>query len=147
MGTAIRFTHSVQQLEKKGEAYGISSEAVDGMDLLAVMDAAAHAVETIKKTGKPYFLVCNTYRFRAHSMFDAELYREKSEVEEWKKKDPIPKFKDFLLKENLISEAQIAELESGVEEVIQNAIAFAEDGTWEATGDLTKFVYSENQSR
>lgn len=145
MGTAIRFTHSVQQLEKKGEAYGISSAAVDGMDLLAVMEAAQQAVETIKKTGKPYFLVCNTYRFRAHSMFDAELYREKSEVEEWKKKDPIPKFKDFLLNGNLISEAQIAELESGVEEEIQKAIAFAEDGTWEATSDLTKFVYSENR--
>lgn len=145
MGTAIRFTHSVQQLEKKGPAYGIESAAVDGMDLLAVMEATQKAVKTIKETGKPYFLVCNTYRFRAHSMFDAELYREKSEVEEWKKKDPIPKFQEFLLKENLISAGQIAEIETAVEEEIQKAIAFAEDGTWEETGDLTRFVYSETQ--
>ncbi|MDI1323866.1 MAG: pyruvate dehydrogenase (acetyl-transferring) E1 component subunit alpha [Algoriphagus sp.] len=146
MGTAIRFTHSVQQLEKKGPAYGIESAAVDGMDLLAVMEAAEKAVKMIRETGKPYYLVCNTYRFRAHSMFDAELYREKSEVEEWKKKDPIPKFQDFLLKENLISAGQIAEIETAVEEEIRKAIAFGEDGTWEETGDLTRFVYSETQS-
>lgn len=146
MGTAIRYTHSITQLEKKAESYGIQSAAVDGMDLLEVMKATQKAVKSIRKTGKPYFLVCNTYRFRAHSMFDAELYREKSEVEEWKKKDPIPKFREFLLKENFITEVQIAELENSVEKEIQEAIAFAEDGTWETVNDLTKYVYSETQA-
>jgi pyruvate dehydrogenase E1 component alpha subunit len=145
MGTAIRFSHSIPHLEQKAEPYGIESAAVDGMDLMAVVEAAKKAVDYIRKTGKPYFLVCNTYRFRAHSMFDAELYREKSEVEEWKKKDPIPHFKDFLLKERLISETEITNLQNHVEKEIEKAIAFAEEGTWEAIADLTKFVYSENQ--
>jgi pyruvate dehydrogenase E1 component alpha subunit len=81
MGTAIRYTHAQTDLQKKGAAYGITSATVDGMDLMAVMQAANTATETIRQTGQPYFLVCNTYRFRAHSMFDAELYREKAK---WK---------------------------------------------------------------
>lgn len=146
MGTAIKFTHSVQELEKRGAAYGITSAAVDGMDLLAVMEAAREAVESIRKTGKPYFLVCNTYRFRAHSMFDAELYREKAEVEKWKKKDPIPKFKNYLLKANRISEKQLKEIEESVEEEVMQAINYAENGTWEDIRNLSKFVYSEKES-
>jgi pyruvate dehydrogenase E1 component alpha subunit len=93
MGTAIRFTHARQDLAKKADAYGIESAVTDGMDVLAVMQAARLAIAKIKESSKPFLLVCDTYRFRAHSMFDAELYREKSEVEEWKKRDPIPQFK------------------------------------------------------
>jgi len=145
MGTAIKLTHSIQQLEKKGPAYGIESAAVDGMDLLAVMEATEKALKVVKE-GKPYFLVCNTYRFRAHSMFDAELYREKSEVEEWKKKDPIPKFQEFLLKGKLITAKKITEIEKAVDAQIQEAIEFAEKGTWEDAKNLTRFVYSETES-
>ena len=143
MGTALRYTHSVQELEKKGQAYGIESNAVDGMDLLKVMDAANKAVEHVRSFGEPYFLVCNTYRFRAHSMFDAELYREKAEVEEWKKRDPIPKFREYLLKENLINEAELQEIEEKVNTEIQKAVDFAEAGTWEPIEELTRFVYTE----
>jgi pyruvate dehydrogenase E1 component alpha subunit len=147
MGTAIRFTHSVQQVELKGAAYGIESKAVDGMDLLEVLKETHKAVQYIRQTGKPYFLVCNTYRFRAHSMFDAELYREKSEVEIWKKKDPIPAFKSYLLKKNLITEEVAAELEKEVESMVQKSVDFAEAGSWEPVEDLTKFVYSEKNNR
>ncbi|MDR9458357.1 MAG: pyruvate dehydrogenase (acetyl-transferring) E1 component subunit alpha [Salegentibacter sp.] len=144
MGTALRFSHAVQEIEKKGQAYGIESKAVDGMDLLKVMAAANKAVEQVRNSGEPYLLVCNTYRFRAHSMFDAELYRKKSEVEKWKKRDPIPKFRKYLLKENLISETQLQEMEERLETEIQKAVDFAEAGTWEAKEELTRFVYSEN---
>jgi pyruvate dehydrogenase E1 component alpha subunit len=143
MGTAIRFTHSMQDLEKKGVAYGIESAAVDGMDLLKVMDAANTAVQKVRSGEKPYLLVCNTYRFRAHSMFDAELYRDKKEVDEWKKHDPIPQFQQYLLKEKLISEAEITEFEKKIELKIQKAVDFAEAGTWEPIEQLTRFVYSE----
>ncbi len=143
MGTALRFSHAMQEIEKKGQAYGIESKAVDGMDLLKVMTAADKAVEQVRSSGEPYLLVCNTYRFRAHSMFDAELYREKSEVEEWKKRDPIPRFRKYLLKQNLISEVQLQEMEERLKAEIQKAVDFAEAGTWEAKEELTRFVYSE----
>lgn len=145
MGTAIRFTHSMQELEKKGAAYGIESAAVDGMDLMKVMDAANTAVQKVRRSGKPYLLVCNTYRFRAHSMFDAELYRDKKEVEEWKKHDPIPKFQQYLLQEKLITETEIAEFESKIEKKIQKSVDFAEAGTWEPIDQLTQYVYSQNK--
>lgn len=144
MGTALRYSHSVQEIEKKGPAYGIETAAVDGMDLLHVMEAANKAVELVRSSGKPYLLVCNTYRFRAHSMFDAELYRDKAEVEEWKKRDPIPQFKEYLLKENLITVTQVKDLEEKLKNEIQKAVDFAEAGTWEPQEDLRRFVYTEN---
>lgn len=143
MGTALQYTHAETHLEKKGAAYGIETAVVDGMDVLAVKRAAREAVEKIRATGRPFFLVCNTYRFRAHSMFDAELYRDKSEVEEWKKRDPIPRLRDFLLKEKMISEQDVQDLEKKVEAEVQKAVDFAETGTWEPVEELTRFVYSE----
>jgi len=142
MGTALRFSHSVQEVEKKGAAYGVESAAVNGMDVLEVMKAAKTAVEYIRTTGKPYFLVCNTYRFRAHSMFDAELYREKSEVESWKERDPIPTLANALLKNGLITQTDIDKIEQSVKSEVQKAVDFAEEGTFEPLEDLTKYVYS-----
>lgn len=143
MGTALRYTHAETHLEKKGAAYGIETAAADGMDVLAVERAAREAVEKIRTTGKPFFLVCNTYRYRAHSMFDAELYRDKSEVEEWKKRDPISRLRDFLIKEKLITEQDVQDIEKKIEAEVQKAVDFAEAGTWEPVEELTRFVYSE----
>jgi len=143
MGTAIRFSHSITEIEKKGPAYGIDTAVADGMDVLAVEEAAKKATEKIRTTGKPFFLVCNTYRFRPHSMFDAELYRDKAEVQEWKKRDPISQLQQLLLEQNIIAKGDIDELNNNVEQEMQKAVAFAEAGTWEPVNELTKFVYSE----
>lgn len=145
MGTALRYSHAVPQLETKGVAYGITSAAVNGMDVLEVERAALAAVRYIHDTGKPYFLVCNTYRFRAHSMFDAELYRDKSEVEEWKRKDPIPALQQLLVQQGTITEEEIKALEEDIEKEVQKAVDFAEAGTWEPQEDLEKFVYSQTE--
>ncbi|ULQ57607.1 pyruvate dehydrogenase (acetyl-transferring) E1 component subunit alpha [Flavihumibacter rivuli] len=146
MGTAIRFSHSETHLEKKGEGYGMATMVVDGMDVLKVEAAAKQAVDTIRQTGKPLLLVANTYRFRAHSMFDAELYREKTEVEEWKQKDPIPALYRYMKEQFGFSEAAFQGIESKVEEEIKAAIDFAEKGKWEPVEELTRFVHSETQT-
>lgn len=143
MGTALRYTHAQTNLEMKGAAYGIASSSVDGMDLVAVMQAANAAVETVRNTGQPYFLVCNTYRFRAHSMFDAELYREKTEVEEWKKRDPIPGFFNYLTQQQILTDNDFKEAEAKVEQEVQQAVEFAETCKWEPVEELTKYTYSE----
>ncbi|MNY29949.1 Acetoin:2,6-dichlorophenolindophenol oxidoreductase subunit alpha [compost metagenome] len=134
------------ELEKKGPVYGIESLAVDGMDLRAVMEAADTAVQKVRTSGNPYLLVCNTYRFRAHSMFDAELYRDKKEVDEWKKRDPIPQFQQYLLQQRWITENEIAMMEEKIAHKIQIAVDFAEAGNWEPIDQLTKYVYSENKT-
>ncbi|PWA08696.1 pyruvate dehydrogenase (acetyl-transferring) E1 component subunit alpha [Flavobacterium laiguense] len=143
MGTALKYSHAMTDIEKKGTTYGIESAAVDGMDLRAVIEAANKAVKKVRSEEKPYLLVCNTYRFRAHSMFDAELYREKTEVDEWKKRDPIPQYQQFLLQKGWISESEIELMEQKIEHKIQMAVDFAEAGTWEPLEQLTKFIYSE----
>lgn len=138
-GSAVRYSHTVTELEKKGTA----SSTVDGMNLIKVMHAANTAVEKVRSSGKPYLLICNTYRFRAYSMFDAELYRAKKEVEEWKRRDPIPQFEQFLLQQQWITENEITDFESKINTKIQKALDFAEEGVREPLEQLTKFVYTE----
>lgn len=146
MGTAIQYTHAVTNLEVKGLPYGITTTSVDGMDLLAVLEAATQATDEIHKTSKPYLLICNTYRFRAHSMFDAELYRDKNEVEEWKKRDPIPKLQQVLMDKYGVVQKDIDDIVTRIETEVQRAVDFAEAGTWESIANLTKYVYSEKHN-
>lgn len=139
MGTALRFTHASTDLVRKGEAYGIPTHAVDGMDLRAVIQATDKATASIRKGDGPRMLVCETYRFRAHSMFDAELYREKNEVEEWKKRDPITQYQQHLA----LGEQDIKAMDLEVAAEVQRAIDFAEAGTWEPVESLLRHVTTE----
>jgi pyruvate dehydrogenase E1 component alpha subunit/2-oxoisovalerate dehydrogenase E1 component len=144
MGTALARSQALTDIARKASAYTIESEAVDGMDLQAVTNAAVKAVTVIREKGGPYFLECRTYRFRAHSMFDPELYRSKSEVEAWKKHDPIPAFTAAL--KGLISEGDIEAIENDVAAEIEDAVQFAESGTLEPVSSLERFVYSERRT-
>jgi pyruvate dehydrogenase E1 component alpha subunit len=145
MGTALNYTHAELDLEKKAIGYGIPSASVDGMNLLEVIKAAKTAVKEIKETGQPYFLVCNTYRFRAHSMFDAELYRDKSEVEQWKLKDPIKAFSAYVLAQKLLDQSSIDEIYKNVESEIASAVHYAENGSLEPVENLMRFMYTEKK--
>lgn len=143
MGTALFLSESETDISKKAAAYNLKSAFVDGMDILAVSEAAKKAVDFIRSKQRPYLLECRTYRFRAHSMFDAELYRDKAEVEKWKMRDPIKLFTSLLKKNEMISEKQLENLETQVEREIKEAVEFAENGKWEPVEELTRFVYSE----
>jgi pyruvate dehydrogenase E1 component alpha subunit len=146
MGTALKLSESVTDLTKKASSYGITSEAVDGMDVLAVEAAAKKATTAVKTDDRPYFLECRTYRFRGHSAFDTELYRAKTEVEEWKKHDPIVNFIQSLKDQGFLSDADLEKIEREVTTEIEEAVAFAEAGTWEPVENLTRFVYSERRT-
>ncbi len=89
MGTAIRKEHAGTELALRAASYGVTAWPVDGMDVLAVNDAAQRAVEAIRGGAGPHFLELRTYRFRAHSMYDSDRYRDKAEIAEWKQHDPI----------------------------------------------------------
>lgn len=143
MGTRLEHSHSGTDLARKAGAYNMAAGAVDGMDVLAVESAARMAAGHVRAGLGPYFLECRTYRFRAHSMYDPELYRDKAEVEEWKKRDPIPGLMRYMEEEGGVTEAEMAELEVAVAKEIADAVAFAEAGTFEPAGELLRFVYSE----
>ena len=102
-----------------------------------------NAIKYVRSGKGPYLLECRTYRFRAHSMFDPELYRTKEEVEEWKKRDPINNMVKLMKSKKLIRNKEIEKLNKKVEKEMQEAVDFAESGTWEPVEDLTKYVYSE----
>jgi TPP-dependent pyruvate/acetoin dehydrogenase alpha subunit len=113
------------------------------MDPVAVEAAAARSTVAIRAGEGPRFLECRTYRFRAHSMFDPELYRDKTEVEAWKKRDPIVRLSDWMRELGILHPADIDALEKEIAVEIAQAVAFAEQGAWEPAEDLTKDVYAE----
>jgi TPP-dependent pyruvate/acetoin dehydrogenase alpha subunit len=143
MGTALERSESQTRLTLKAASYEVPAWEVDGMDVLAVEDAARKAIESVRSGGGPHFLEMRTFRFRAHSMFDPELYRSKEEVEVWKERDPIELFTRRLITDGGLTEDDLATMESDVAEEIEAAVAFAEAGTWEPVEELTRFVYSE----
>jgi pyruvate dehydrogenase E1 component alpha subunit len=147
MGTALERSQAETSLTLKAASYGVPHQSVDGMDVLEVEEAGRRAVDFVRGGGGPYFLEFRTYRFRAHSMFDPELYRDKSEVARWKERDPIRLFSEFLKSQDLLSDEDLKGLEQDVAEEVQRAVDFAEAGSWEAVQDLTRFVYSETEVR
>ena len=140
MGMALARAEAETDLARKAAAYRMPGVAVDGMDVVAVEGAAGNAVEQVRAGGGPQFLECRTYRFRAHSMFDAQLYRAKDEVETWRKKGPIGRFQDWLMKNGLIREEEVHRIEADADAEIEKAVAFAESGTLEPVEELEKFV-------
>lgn len=143
MGTAIARAQVETDVALRAASYRMPSWSVNGMDVDAVATAAQRAVAAIRAGDGPHFLEFHTYRFRAHSMFDAELYRDKAEVEAWKAKCPINGYLATLRTAGLIDDAALTAMESAVRAEIDDAVAFAEESAWESVGELTRFVLSE----
>jgi pyruvate dehydrogenase E1 component alpha subunit len=146
MGTALARSESETDIQHKAACYKLAAEAVDGMDVVAVEAAARRAVHAVRDSGKPYFLECRTYRLRAHSMFDAQLYRDKAEIEAWRHKEPIVRFQNWLEANHMIHPDDLKAIEAEVEAEIAEAVAFAEAGTWEPIEELARFVYAEKNA-
>lgn len=140
MGTALARAQSQTDLTVKAASYRVPTLAVDGMDVEACHAAAQHAVEQVRTTGGPFFLEFRTYRFRAHSMFDPELYRDKAEVDRWRERDPISTFTDRCLRDGRLTAADVHDIEQAADAEIAAAVAFADAGTWEPTEDLARDV-------
>ena len=140
MGTAIARYEAQTDLCAKAAAFGVSALKVDGMDVVAVHENSVRAVEQVRGGAGPLFVEFQTYRFRAHSMFDPELYRDKREVEEWKTRGPIHTYSARLKSQSMLTEEQFLEIDRAANEEVQKAVAFAEAGTWEPVQALTRDV-------
>jgi len=143
MGMAVERAEAETDFVRKAASYRIAGEAVDGMDVVAVERAALNAVERIRSGGEPYFLECRTYRFRAHSMFDAQLYRSKGEIEAWREKGPIERLQKWLEDNRIIKPEELAQMEREVDEEIAEAVAYAEAGALEPVSEVERFVTME----
>jgi pyruvate dehydrogenase E1 component subunit alpha len=143
MGTALAISESEMDIQHKAACYRIAAEAVDGMDVVAVEAAARRAIHEVRTHGRPYFLECRTYRLRAHSMFDAQLYRDKAEIEAWRHKGPIVRFQGWLEVNHMIHPEDLARIEAEVAAELDEAVAFAEAATLEPVEQLARFTYAE----
>jgi pyruvate dehydrogenase E1 component alpha subunit len=142
MGTAIEKALARTDIAAKADAYGIPAEVADGMQVLAVEETVRRAAEAVRAGEGPRFVELKTYRFRAHSMADPDLYRTKEEIEGWRERDPIDLFVALLRKERVIDDAGLAEIEARVAAEIDEATAFADAGPVEPLEDLLKDVYT-----
>jgi pyruvate dehydrogenase E1 component subunit alpha len=142
MGTALDRHQSQPDIQRKAQAYAVPARSVDGMDVLAVEAATQRAAEAVRRGDGPFLLEFRTYRYRAHSMADPDLYRSKQEVEAWRVRDPIAAFAARLQSEGRLTDAEMAALEADVAAEIEEAVRFAEAGPWEPVEDLTKDVYT-----
>jgi len=140
MGTALSRHQAQTNISLKAQAYGLPSTAVDGMDVLAVEAAARQAVDYVRRGNGPFLLELRTYRFRAHSMSDPDLYRAKQEIDEWKKRDPIVLFQSWLKDAGLLTESERAVMEAEVGAEIEEAVRFAESSPWEPVENLLNDV-------
>jgi len=128
MGTAIHRALAQTEIWRFAETYGIRGEAVDGMDVLAVRDCVGRAVERARREGVPAFVEARTYRFRGHSMRDpaGAVYRTREEVEREKQRDPIALFTDRCVRDGVLAEADLRIIEKSVNELVEEAVAFAD---------------------
>ncbi|CAM01705.1 probable pyruvate dehydrogenase E1 component,alpha subunit [Saccharopolyspora erythraea NRRL 2338] len=143
MGTALARAQAEVDLALRASSYGMPSWAVDGMEVETVAGASNRAVEAMRAGGGPCFLELRTYRFRAHSMYDAERYRDKAEVERWKQFDPIDQLTARMREAGELTADGLQALESEVAGELDQAVAEAQAGPFEPIEDLTRFVYSE----
>jgi pyruvate dehydrogenase E1 component alpha subunit len=143
MGTALELSETVTCMADKARSYRISAATVDGMDVLAVESATQRAAGAVRRGEGPQFVEFETYRFRAHSMSDPDLYRTKEEVERWKLRDPIANFTARLQAEGQLTDEELREIEGRVAAAIDEAVGFAESSAWEPLEDLLKFVVTD----
>jgi len=143
MGTALERSESQTEIHVKAAAYAVHSAAVDGMDVFAVESAVRAATDDIRAGRGPVLLELRTYRLRAHSMFDSQLYRDKAEVEEWRQRGPIITLTNRLKAADLMSEEDFQRLKAEADAEVEEAMQFAAAAEWEPVGDLARHVYAE----
>jgi pyruvate dehydrogenase E1 component alpha subunit len=140
MGTAIERAESQTDLCVKAASYDMPALRADGMDIVDVHTVTQQAAAMVRAGKGPAFVEYRTYRFRAHSMFDAELYRQKAEIEEWKTRGPIHTFTARLKAEGKLTEEEFLAIDAAANAEVAAAVAFAEAGSWEPVADLLKDV-------
>jgi len=143
MGTSVELSSNVHDLWKLGLAYDMPSKPVDGLTVEAVHEAMEEAVARARRGDGPTFLEMKTYRYKGHSMSDAQTYRTKDEVKEYQKQDPIEKVLETLKKNKWIDDSEIEKAEEKVKALVDESIKFAEESPYPDPSELYNDVYLE----
>lgn len=143
MSMPVREAFPIQDIAERAQAYGIPGVVVDGMDVLAVKEAVEQAAERARRGEGPTLIECKTYRYLGHSKNDPRAYRTREEEQEWKARDPIKRYRQWLLGESIATEEELKAIDEEVEREIEEAIAFAEHSPYPPLEEITKDVYVE----
>jgi TPP-dependent pyruvate/acetoin dehydrogenase alpha subunit len=146
MGTAIERSQAQRDMELRARGYGVPASVVDGMDVVAVEEEVRTRAEAVRGGGGPRLIELQTYRFRAHSMADPDLYRTKEEIEQWRARDPIARFGARLRETGVLDERTWTGLEGDVAAEVDAAVAFAEAGGFEPLDRLEADVHTPRPS-
>jgi pyruvate dehydrogenase E1 component alpha subunit len=141
MGTALERHSAVTDLSHKAEGYGIPGVRVDGMDVLAVRETVAEHIRIAREERKPTLIEAFTYRYRGHSAADPEVYRDKEEVEEWQRKDPIESFAKRLTKDKVLTAKDVDEIREEADRTVTDAVEFADNSPEPPLDSLYDHLY------
>jgi len=142
MGTSVeRIRSNGKSFSNMAEGYGIPSTIVDGMDVIAVKETTKEVVDKVRSGNGPALIEATTFRFQGHSMADPAKYRESSEVDEWRKKDPVESFPEYIISNNIASKEEIEDVKKSVEDEMNAAVKFATESNEPDLESLSKDVY------
>ena len=145
ISTAVSWASATTDIFRKAEAHGIPTEKVNGMDVVAMREAAKKAAKHAREGKGPYFIEALTYRFRGHSMSDPADYRIPREEKIWKDRDPIPNFARKLIEEGISDADGLRSIKADVEREVEEAVTFADSSPWPEAIELTRDIYSEKE--
>jgi pyruvate dehydrogenase E1 component alpha subunit len=144
MGTTVERASAVSEIRRKADGYDIPNDKADGMDVLAVREAASKAIEYIREGNGPFFLEIHTYRFRGHSMGDPERYRQAAEVKKWQENDPIGIYHAKLKEMGVVTDDELNEMDSRAAQEVEAAVQFAEASPEPSPEALWEEIYATN---
>ena len=140
--TPISYSCNIANLADRAAAYGIPGITVDGNDVLAVYEAVGEAVARARKGEGPTLVECKTYRYRGHFEGDQQTYKTKSEVEEWMKRDPIPRFKKKLIEKGVLTEREANEIDQAMLKELDDAVKFTQESPFPDPEEALEDVYA-----
>ena len=146
VSTKANCSMALCDMQKRAAAYGITSRKVDGNDVEAVHAVSAEIIEDVRKGKGPYLLECETYRIEGHYYGDAMVYRDKAEVEKWRKKDPILRAEKRLIERDILSEDECRAIEAEVRAEVEAAVDYAEDSPEPALDAIFEDIFTEEKA-
>ena len=148
MGTSVPRSSAVTVLASRFGAYDIPNEQCDGMDPAVVYEVVHRGVDEVRRTGRPWAIEALTYRYAAHGAADLlQPYREKSEIEEWRERDPIIRVERRLREAGALDDAKVDEIAAEVDRRVEDAVTFADASPEPAPDELFTDIYADGEAR
>lgn len=144
MGTSVKRSSNVLDIDKLGSAYDMPSYSADGMDPEKVYATVLKAVENARAGNGPSLIELKTYRYKGHSMSDPQKYRTKEELETYKERDPIIEVKELLLKKHKITEDALNAIDAKIKQQVEECVQFAENSPFPDDSELYKDIYADS---